>query len=335
MVCVYRTEAVAILMQMFLGNLPERVGQLKHAYHFLVYHTQVPSHHPYKFDDKPNILVVEGDDYHKVSYCKVVSLIQCQPERQDGHPQETRYMKLHMKARPDMPGVYGLWACRQYYQVLWSDASGMIASAHSSWDDCELLAAYVYSLYDPPDNHMLFDSTIIASDELPEKSDKARWTIKGHLKEAYLDCEWIFNGSAWGRRTNVWKHEIEGKGPVVVKDSYQDNRRRYMEKKLINKIHSKGIFPGVVRTLKAAEQRLVITTASRTKEHRTKTRLIMGSYGESLLRAKTVKDLLMAIYDIVESSSFTLSYSRANDNSQAQSIANWSWIHRFSTGTSA
>ena len=305
-------------MQMFLGKLPDRVGQLKRAYRFLVYHTQVPSHHPYKFDDKPNILVVEGDDYHKVSYCKVVSLIQCQPERQDGHPQETRYMKLHMKARPDMPGVYGLWACRQYYPVFWSDASGMIASAHSSWDDCELLAAYVYSLYHPPKGHILFDTTITAADEVPENLDRARWTIKGYRNEDYADCEWIFVGSPWGRRTNVWKHEGR-EGPTVIKDAYRDNRRRYEEHLLLNKVHHKGIFPGVVRTMKRPKTFPKIITAAKPDERRTKTRLIMGSYGESLLRAKSVKDLLMAVYDIVESSSFPLLLTTIDDDNANRS----------------
>ena len=262
-----------------------RATKRKHPYYFLDFHNSIPLCHPFEDLSRPDLIVVEGKPRGRVPYYKVVSVLECKPVNQDGRAQVTSYMSLHMDARPDMPGVYGLWVGPEGYQVLWSDASGVTASPKSSWDACELLAAYVYSLYDPPDNHMLFDSTIIASDELPEKSDKARWTIKGHLKEAYLDCEWIFNGSAWGRRTNVWKHEIEGKGPVVVKDSYQDNRRQYMEKKLIQKIHSNGIFPGVVRILKAAEQCLVITPASSAKEYRTKTRLIMGSYGEWLLRA--------------------------------------------------
>ena len=236
-------------------------------------------------------------------------------------------MSLHMDARPDMPGVYGLWAGPEGYQVLWSDASGVTASPKSSWDVCELLAAYVYSLYYPPANHILFDQTITSPIAPRLGSNKPRWTIEGHLKDPYRACEWIFTASSWGRRTNVWKHEIKGKGPVVVKDAYRvvindayrDIRRHYEEEILIKKIHRNGIFPGVVRTLEPAEHHQNITTPPSSKAQRTKTRLIMGSYGESLLRAKSVKDLLMAVYDIVESSSFPLLLTTIDDDNANRS----------------
>ena len=248
---------------------------------------------------------MEGKPRGRVPYYTVVSVIECKPVKEDGQAQLASYMSLHMDARPDMPGVYGLWVRPDGYQVLWSDASGVIASPKSSWDVCELLAAYVYSLYYPPADHILFDQAITSPTTPRLGSNKPRWTIAGHLKDPYRACEWIFTASSWGRRTNVWKHEIKGKGPVVVKDAYRDNKRNYEEEILIKKIHSNGIFPGVVRILEPAEHYQEITTPPTHKAQRTKTRLIMGSYGESLLQAKSVKDLLMAVYDIVESSSFS------------------------------
>lgn len=104
----------------------------KQPYHFLEYHSNIPSHHPFKSEDRPDIFVVEGNDYAHVSHCKVVSVIDCKPTNEDGQGQETSYMKMHMYARPDMPGLYGLWVRPQYYQVLWSDASGVSASPKSS-----------------------------------------------------------------------------------------------------------------------------------------------------------------------------------------------------------
>ena len=302
-------------MDLFLANRLRRGPTMDTPYHFLAYYDNIPSHHPFKMDHKPDILVVEGSDYNNVSYSKVVSVIECKPKEKKGRAQETSYMGLHMDARPDMPGVYGLWVRPQCYQVLWSDASGVSASPESSWNDCRLLEAYVYSLYHPPKGHILFDTTITAADEVPENLDRARWTIKGYRNEDYADCEWIFVGSPWGRRTNVWKHEGH-EGPTVIKDAYRDNRRRYEEHQLLHKIHRNGVFPGVVRTLKPPKKFPKIITVSKPNERRTKTRLTMGSYGVSLHRAETVKDLLMAIYDIVEGSCFPLLLSTPDGNGQ-------------------
>ena len=312
-----------------------RATKRKHPYYFLDFHNSIPLCHPFEDLSRPDLIVVEGKPRGRVPYYKVVSVLECKPVNQDGRAQVTSYMSLHMDARPDMPGVYGLWVGPEGYQVLWSDASGVTASPKSSWDACELLAAYVYSLYYPPADHILFDQAITSPTTPRLGSNKPRWTIAGHLKDPYRACEWIFTASSWGRRTNVWKHEIKGKGPVVVKVTYRDNKRRFEEEILIQKIHRNGIFPGVVRTLEPAVHYQDITTPPSTYSRRTKTRLIMGSYGESLLQAKSVKDLLMAIYDIVEGLSFRPLSSTANANDQAQCIASWSRIHRFSTGISA
>lgn len=316
MVSVHCSEVGDTLMQLHLDNLPKHLKR-QAAYHFVDYHTLTLLDHPFDMGGRPDILVVEGTSRVNISFREVVSVIECQAVKEDGQPQESSYMSLHMNARPDMPGVYGLWARPQCYQVLWSDAAGIVASPQSGWEDCSLLEAYVYSLYDPPKGHTLFDPTIIRSTVVPSDWEKARLTIKGHLKDPYLHCYWIAVGSSWGRRTNVWMRNFEGKGPVVIKDAYRDDNREYEEDKLLEKIHRKGIFPGVVRTLEAAEKHPKITTASITEKQRTKTRLVMGSYGVWLRGAKSVKDLLMAVYDIVEGSSCCSLLSTVDDDSHA------------------
>ena len=69
--------------------------------------------------------------------------------------------------------------------------------------------------------------------------------------------------------------------------------------------------PGVVRVLQAedaktniSEDQVVVSTAEPSGEderkHRVKKRIVLGSRGTELLRAKSVKDLLMAVYDVLE-----------------------------------
>lgn len=98
----------------------------------------------------------------------------------------------------------------------------------------------------------------------------------------------------------------------MIKDAYRDEGRRFKEKDLVKQIHNEGIVPGVVRILNAVDVKtgpldsdpLLSTaggmTAAAHVVHRTKTRLVMGSSGDRLHKAKTVGDLVKAIYDVVE-----------------------------------
>ncbi|OBZ76719.1 hypothetical protein A0H81_03221 [Grifola frondosa] len=286
-------------------------------------------------------------DYKSVPYHLTQTLVEAKPTTEDGRAQAASYAWQHLQARPDHPGVYVLTAKPQYYQVVWSDPSGTVASARTPWNNLRLLACYIYSLYCPPDDHVLHDLSIDVEGAGGDPFAAPEWTITsgGHI---YEHCHIKFVGQAWGRRTTVFETPKSMEEFAIIKEYYRDDKRRYEEDKLIEEIHSEGLFPGVVRLISTetvtiqsddsqntleknskkasnsssrkacrvssvpkpiATARQVskeIVTArgkkdeERTVVHRTKRRLVMGSRGESLLRAKSVHDLLKAIYDILE-----------------------------------
>ena len=92
---------------------------------------------------------------------------------------------------------------------------------------------------------------------------------------------------------------------MVIKDSYRDNERRFKEEALLDKIHGDtGIYPGVVRKLHGGSVPDITTARRATSKltpERTKARLVMGSFGEELCKAETVRDILMVVYDVLES----------------------------------
>ena len=215
-----------------------------------------------------------------------------------------------------------MWARPTNYQILWTDASGVIASPQYGWDELVPISRYVYSLYKPPDTHVLRDDTILPPPNLLNKTEPLRWSIKGEGSTIFRNCTSLFVGSSWGRRTNVW-HNTEDGNVVVIKDAYRDTSRRFKEDKLLKKIHSHGIFPGVVRllstTIPYTPFKTVIIPASPQvpieRPEREKLRLFLGSYGEEFRAAKTVRDILMATYDALESGQFhPFRYIECTDN---------------------
>jgi hypothetical protein len=212
-----------------------------------------------------------------------------------------------MTARPDMPGVYGLGVRAKCYEVLWSDASGVIASPSIRWDsDCGMLASYIQSLYIPPPRHFTNDPTIEVVDD-DNSTTAPNWTIRIRGK-SYENCRIIFSGPSWGRRTFVWVGTIDD-DTVVIKDAYRDDARRFCEGQILETIHDSAFVPGVVRLIDwcfVCINRTVISTAPRLSTddpavpYRRKTRLVLGSIGRSPRASKSVLDLLKAVYDAIE-----------------------------------
>ncbi|KAI0072544.1 hypothetical protein K474DRAFT_1711485, partial [Panus rudis PR-1116 ss-1] len=146
---------------------------------FLDHHDGATAYHPDNSsdNDKADLIGIWGDlsnytqyqtgknrSYLKVPSYEVVSIIELKPQRgqSSGDSQAISYLWDHRKARPDMPGVYALYANVKEYQIIWADAEGPILSNEVAWKDFELepLFAYVYSIYKPPKGHHIFDPTI-------------------------------------------------------------------------------------------------------------------------------------------------------------------------------
>ena len=284
---------------------------------FLDHHHDVPIGSSEDDTENPDLVVVPGPitkyqqvkgrtHYSQVPYHKVFSVVKCKPKWEE---QMSNYCSPLMTARPDMPGIYALWARPQGYQVFWSDASGVVASPETLWADLELLGAYVYSLYCPPATHLLCDPTVHSPKLVEGMTSKGpHWTIEcpNHTYH-YSDCETLAIGDPWNRRTHVWKHADE-QGTVVIKDSYRKDERPFKEEDLLDKIHGRGIYPGVVRMLHGGDTPGITTATPAIGTPRKKTRLVMGSFGEALSEAESVKEILMVVYDVLESSCSSVQY---------------------------
>ncbi|KAI0788727.1 hypothetical protein C8Q75DRAFT_719219 [Abortiporus biennis] len=216
-------------------------------------------------------------------------------------------------ARPDINGVYLLSVDSVGYQLGWADASGVTLSPITEWDSGNLdsLIAYTHSLCVPPKDHIFFDTTLKAFLKPSDKS-KVRWSIHSGDLLAYTDCEYLFHGGAFGRRTSVFGSTKEDDNFVIIKDSFQDVSRSISESKVLGRIHEDGIVPGVVALVHSEQvpanpdstdpEPLSVSSHrqdSSSRRCRTKHRLVMGSRGVPLSEAKSVKDILMTTYDVL------------------------------------
>ena len=258
----------------------------------------------------------------------VISSGEAKPKNEVGHPQAIRYTWQRLEARPDMPGVYGFFVNAKVYNIIWSDTSGPVISPPIPWENLGPLECYIHSLYCPPSDHPLWDPSI-TNPTLLEPSETAKprspgekieavphWTIefKGKI---YKDCYLFQVGDCWGRRTTVFMHDGDDEDDfAVIKDSYPDERRRFDEIELFEHIHEGAIFPGVARVLDAGDVEgndgePIVTPRPAVDgpegvARRGKKRLVMGSRGSRLTAAKSVRDILMAIYDGTEGMKFPL-----------------------------
>ena len=250
----------------------------------------------------------------------------------DGIAQAILYASYVFEACPHIVGMYMLSTQPQYYQITWVDAAGPISSPRFKWSDLTPLVSYIYSLYIPPKGHHLLDSTIKPRipfcDDLTkglvhskgDKKQELRWNIivNSHV---YENCRVLVSSGGVGRRTTVFQTEPKDAGEprLVIKDMYRDEARRFSEKQILDLIHSGGIVPGVVRLVAHEEVKSSVhgdeATPIRTignamhqgkAVHRVRTRLVLGSSGERLSRARRLGDLLKAIYDTVESESLII-----------------------------
>ncbi|KAI9068633.1 hypothetical protein FKP32DRAFT_1561282 [Trametes sanguinea] len=280
---------------------------------FLDHHSHVPTHFPVgRVDDKPDIIGVVGREhgynlahdgtYEGVPYHCIETIVEAKAIYGDGQAQATRYAFNIQQARPDRPRLYCLSVKPGKFQVVYSSPVGVEASELKPWDDCASLCAYIYSLYAPPEGHVLYDRTIVAQEPAGVPLGKPTWTIatKDHV---YSGAVIIFLGNPWGRRTTVFRVTREQRS-VIIKESYIDCDRRFNEADLLDHIHKDGFLHGVVRYITAEDVKngddAIVLKKKDGSLTRKKRRLVLTDVGEDLTLAKSVNDLLMVIYDTLE-----------------------------------
>ena len=217
-----------------------------------------------------------------------------------------------LEARLDLVGVYGLATNAEEYSISWSDASGTVSSPPISWENLVPLVRYVYTLCFPRGGHHIRDPTIISpTRRVPPKGteEEPHWTIVSSDDKAYENCHQFYTAGGWGRRATVYMNSNPGDARdfAVIKDTSQDVQRQFQEADLLRHIHSNGDFPGVVRVITSGlvtgKNSSSISTPypiTIRATHRKKNRLVIGSRSSKLDKAKSVKDILKAVFDGVE-----------------------------------
>ncbi|KAJ3491349.1 hypothetical protein NLI96_g775 [Meripilus lineatus] len=318
------SERIVVPLTQILNNYSERVfnklvsNQPPHPYIFLNSKEYVLADCKARSKTKNDIVVVSGprenypkldgpDNTHTWSITSrdIVSLVNNMKTNGKSRRRVIEIAKQVLRSRPDMVGTWLVWARVEGYSIQWSDASGAALSPSYSWNDLAPLAAYVCSLYRPHRDHIQYDSSITPEVKRGDLSEPT-WSIKLHRGQTYTGCRLLFTGSAWGRRTFVWKNTDECGRVTVIKDAFLGTGRHRTEADILAFVHRNGIIPGVVRILSCGDPspfppiKTLRVPDERWSIDKVRTRLLLGSYGETLWQARTVKDILMAIFDIVE-----------------------------------
>ncbi|CCA77111.1 hypothetical protein PIIN_11094 [Serendipita indica DSM 11827] len=208
---------------------------------------------------------------------------------------EAADVMYHLQARPDLIAIAGVWVRHnEEYNVLFVDACKVYCSRRVMYTEevCKRLPyAFVWSLY-----HPLLDTSITRN----TTNDKTTFSITLSDGARYDNLELGFTGSVPGRRTTIFFKPDDA--CTVIKEQYIDSDRRFFEGSILKIIHASGDFPGFVRLkwseyVKNGGQRLAVSKRSTT---RFKTRLVIQDKGTPLDSVKTVRELLMILYDVLE-----------------------------------
>jgi len=237
--------------------------------------------------------------YSKVPWHFADSVGEVKPARNSKGPsQVAAYAGLLNQARPDKPGAYGISLSPRKYRVLWSDPSGLYSSEDFQWDDVGPLISYVFSLYNPPQDHIKLDPTVTL-DISRNFMLSPIWTVKFQGK-VYLHCKVIFVGPPWTRQSWIAVSDAD-RDQRVIKDQYQSEGRHYDEGELFDKLQQDlpdSGAPGCVHVECHGAVEGIQTPIVATR--RRKKRLVMTTVGESLYHCKSVFEFLKVMYDALE-----------------------------------
>jgi hypothetical protein len=112
----------------------------------------------------------------------------------------------------------------------------------------------------------------------------------------FLLCHLHSSNNPFGRRSSVFIHKPGSDVAAirVIKDKYMKKNRHWTEKHIWTKIHASGTYPAVVRMCFFGE----ITRPE--CGDRIRVRIALEDYGADFLSLKTPRDVIYALYDLLE-----------------------------------
>jgi hypothetical protein len=209
------------------------------------------------------------------------------------------YASFLLQARPDMVTVQGIYVDPTSFRLVASNACGVFDTDTLDWGERRhrlLLCAWIWRLYEPD-----VDSSITANFE---RGKRPTFDITVPGTATYKNCAIQSAGTPFGRRTIVFTCPDS---EIVIKEQYIETSRRFEEGQILTKIHQKGTFPGVVRrgwygTVEGSSKKEFVVEWKENK--RKKTRVVLLDKAPSIMDAKTVREVLVAMYDLLESEFF-------------------------------
>ena len=216
----------------------------------------------------------------------------------EGPSQVAAYAGFLNQARPDKPGVYCIYLSPREYCIVWNDPSGLFSSQPFTWAESNPLAAYVFSLYNPPRDHIKVDPSITL-DESSDITGPPRWTVNFQGK-TYPSCTVLFVGSPWTRQSWVAiSADSAADGRRIIKDQYHARGRRFDEAGIFDILQSSGKpAPGCVYVQCHGEVDGVFTANMASR--RQKRRIVMETIGIPLYDCPSLFEFLKVMYDALE-----------------------------------
>ncbi|KAF8328810.1 uncharacterized protein EI90DRAFT_3125564 [Cantharellus anzutake] len=320
---------------------------------FFVHEHGAVTHHPWaalNVSERPDILGTFQpifDDYRlqdsnrsrtgnyiRFSYSQVETCIEVVSEgtaEEKGLKQAALYATSIHHVRLDKPCVYGLYAGKTHYYVIWSDPVAAYRSPRQSYSKPQALIKYVASLYNAPPSHimsspnatragflLLSDNTIDTENLTPRSSAcSPLWSIDD--LDGLYRC--IFSGIPHTRCTRVYAQvdpPVAQGAPIIYKQVMgrpDGGDPVHHEMEMLNHIHRDGYVRGVVRGVEVHGEPITIDVsfwdsdelnqwnADETHEQVTSRRSSAMFYldtGAPISKGRTVLDLLAGFFDIVE-----------------------------------
>jgi hypothetical protein len=201
---------------------------------------------------------------------------------------------LLLQARPDYVSVQGISVQPEAFRLTVSNVCGVFCTGPLEWTEPtsrRILCAWISCLYKPTN----VDPSITLNTENTIPMFDVRCP-----GATYAACSIFYVAEAFTQRTIIL---LTADGKAAIKEQYVDPGRQDMGS-ILNKVHRGGVFPGVVRlgwhgtlTCRAGKS-IHVKDDNRIKEKR---RLVMLEVGEYWLHAETLRELLITIYDLLES----------------------------------
>jgi hypothetical protein len=267
-----------------------------------------PFGHPRGIRAKPDVAIFRRaysfhPDEDKISWNSIEMVIEYNSgkrKRKMCYGSIASYVMYLLEARPDLVSALGLLVDRDHIDFFFCNVRGIKKLSLSNKEDyLPLLSAVIRYLNGGQKKNS--DSTLsrvpgTAHFDVSIPTGSGSFDVSKGPPSAYASCSLRYSNDPFGRRPNVfvYKPGHDVTAIRVIKDQYLGRDRCWTEKYILAKIHANGTYPSVARMCFAGE-----ITPARCGD-RIRVRICLQDYGRDFLSLKTPREVLYAIYDLLE-----------------------------------